>query len=75
MDRRVEVLRQKRREPSLAPDAPACALAELGLSRREGLRIGQKIDEAAGDTRAAAWTVGSIVAGNPPSAFHTQAGY
>ena len=75
MDRRREILRQERREPCLAPDAPACALAEFGLRGCESLRIGQEIDQAAADGAGRGLMVGSIVAGKPPSAFHTQAGY
>src|SRR6202042_2278376 len=49
MDRRLEILRQERRAPRPAPAATGCVLTEFGLGRRECLRIGHQIDEAAGD--------------------------
>ena len=75
MDRRLEILRQERREPCLAPDAPACALAEFGLRRREGLRIGHEIDQAAGDGAGGGLDGWVDRRGEATDAFHTQAGY
>ena len=75
MDRRLEILRQERREPRLASEAPACTLPKFGLRRGEGLRIGHQVDEAAGDGAGGGLHGWVDVAGKPPSAFHTQAGY